>query len=82
MANSVGLGQRKQSDLGLHCLLRPVCSNTLTFYGNMITDTYPILVGRARTASVIHYHNSIMLFFRVRVISKQRIEKREENKYN
>ena len=25
------------SDLGLHCLLRPVCSNTLRYYGMLST---------------------------------------------
>ena len=37
MANSVDPDQtassKKQSDLGLHCLLRPICPNTLNLYG-------------------------------------------------
>ena len=36
MANSVDPDQtllQKQSDLGLHCLLRPICPNTQNLYG-------------------------------------------------
>ena len=39
MANSVDSDQTPRSaasDLCLHCLLRPVCSNTYSKYGNLI----------------------------------------------
>ena len=38
MANSVDPDQ-KQSDLGLHCLLGPICPNTKNLYGNMENRT-------------------------------------------
>ena len=37
-------GQKKQSDLDLHCLTRPVCRKTLDHYGTMILN------GTARVA--------------------------------
>ena len=35
IANSVDPDQTAPSDLGLHCLLRPICPNTYIFYGNL-----------------------------------------------
>ena len=29
------------SDFGLHCLLRPICPNTLHYYGTCSSDTFP-----------------------------------------
>ena len=49
MANSVDPDQtapEEQSDLGLHCLLRPICPNTYNFYGtnnNKGQLTYPLI---------------------------------------
>ena len=36
MANSVDPDLKEQSDLGLHCLHRPVCLKTLNHYGTYI----------------------------------------------
>ena len=44
MANSVGPDQTLHSaasDLGLHCLQRPICPNTLGYYGIQLMASHP-----------------------------------------
>ena len=37
ITNRVDIDQTAPSDLGLHCLLRPICPNISNYYGNTIS---------------------------------------------
>ena len=67
MVNSVDPDQtappKEQSDVGLHCLLRPICPNTYNFYGISLffkkgryTSLHPILIDKVQSTTDTNKH--------------------------